>query len=52
MVADNRFGYLDSVRFILSYTATPFYWVADMPARTSEFFDDVFVSRSDLLAEN
>ena len=52
MFADNRFGYLDSVRFILSYTATPVYWVADMPARTSEFFDDVFVSQSDLLAEN
>ena len=52
MFADSRFDYLHSVRFFLSYTATPVYWVADMPARTSELFDDVFVSHSDLLAEN
>ena len=52
MFADSRFDYLHSVRFFLSYTATPVYWVADMPARISELFDDVFVSHSDLLAEN
>jgi len=52
MFADNRFGYLDQVRFVLGYVTTPIYWVADTPTRVSFWIDDVFVSRSDLIEEN
>lgn len=52
MFADNRFGYLDTVRYGLGYVASPVYWVADIPARVSFWIDDVFVSRTDLLEEN
>lgn len=52
MFADHRFGYLEQVRFGLGYVTTPVYWVADIPTRVSFWFDDVFVSRTDLLDEN
>ena len=52
MVADNRFGYLDSLRYVLGYTTSPVYWVADIPAKVSFLIDDVFVSRTDLLEQN
>lgn len=52
MFADNRFGYLDQVRFALGYVTTPIYWVADTPTRVSFWIDDVFVSRTDLIEEN
>ncbi len=52
MFADNRFGFLDKVRFGLGYATTPVYWVADIPARVSTWIDDVFVYRTDLLEEN
>lgn len=52
MFADNRFGYLQQVRFVLGYATTPVYWVADIPTRVSFWIDDVFVSRTDLLEEN
>ncbi len=52
MFADSRFGYLEKIRFGLGYTATPVYWLADIPARLSLWIDDVFVSRTDLLEEN
>ena len=52
MFADNRFGFLDRVRFGLGYATTPVYWVADIPARVSTWIDDVFVYRTDLLEEN
>jgi rod shape-determining protein MreC len=52
MFADNRFGYLDRVRFGLGFVTAPVYWVADTPARISFWIDDVFVSRTDLIEEN
>jgi len=52
MFADNRFGYLDQVRFVLGYVTTPIYWVADTPTRVSFWVDDVLVSRTDLIEEN
>jgi len=52
MYADSRFDYLDRVRFGLAYVITPLYWVADTPARVSDWIDDVFVSHRDLLEEN
>lgn len=52
MFADVRFGYLDRVRYGLGFVTTPVYWVADIPTRVSDWIDDVFVSRTDLLEEN
>ena len=52
MTADNRFGYMDSLRYVLGYATSPIYWVADIPARVSFFIDDVFVSRTDLIEQN
>lgn len=52
MFADNRFGYLERVRFALGFVTTPVYWLADTPARISFWIDDVFVSRTDLIEEN
>ena len=52
MFADNRFGYLEMVRYGLGYATSPIYWVADIPTRVSFWIDDVFVSRTDLLEEN
>ncbi len=52
MFADNRFGYLEKIRFGLGYTTAPVYWITDVPTRVSYWFDDVFVSRTDLLEEN
>ena len=52
MMADNRFGYLDVMRYGLGYLTTPVYWVADIPTRVSFWIDDVFVSRTDLLEQN
>jgi len=52
MFADNRYDYLDRVRFALAYLTTPVYWVADLPTRASFWIDDVFVSHRDLIEEN
>lgn len=52
MFADNRFDYLDRVRYTLGFLTAPIFWVADTPARVSYWIDDVFVSHSDLIAEN
>ncbi len=52
MFADSRFDYLDRVRFALGFLTAPIFWVADTPARVSYWIDDVFVSHSDLIAEN
>ncbi|GGG52123.1 cell shape-determining protein MreC [Pseudohongiella nitratireducens] len=52
MFADRQFDYMDRVRFTVAYLTTPVYWVADIPARTSSWMDDVFVSHRDLIEEN
>ena len=52
MFADNRFGYLSTLRYGLGYAVAPVYWLADVPSRVSLLIDDVFVSRADLLQEN
>jgi len=51
MYADSRFDYLDRVRYGLAYVVTPLYWLADTPARVSDWIDDVLVSHQDLLEE-
>lgn len=50
--ADNRFGYLERLRFALGYITTPIYWVADTPTRIAAWGEDMFVSRTDLIEEN
>ena len=52
MFVDARFGYLERIRYGLSYATSPVYWFADIPTRVSFWIDDVFVSRTDLLEEN
>jgi rod shape-determining protein MreC len=52
MFADNRFGYLSTLRYGLGYAVAPVYWLADVPSRVSLLIDDVFVSRADLLQRN
>jgi rod shape-determining protein MreC len=52
MYADNRYEYLDRVRFSVAYLTTPVYWLADIPTRISFWIDDVFVSQRDLIEEN
>ncbi len=52
MFADNRFAYMERLRFALGFVTTPVYWVADTPARISFWIDDVFASRTDLVADN
>ena len=52
MFADNRFGYLGAVRYVLGYATTPVYWVADTPTRVLIWVDDVFISRAELLQDN
>lgn len=52
MFVDSRYEFLDRVRYSLAYAATPVYWFADIPTRTSLWMDDVFVSHRDLIEEN
>jgi len=52
MYTDNRYEYLDRVRFSVAYLTTPVYWLADIPTRVSFWIDDVFVSQRDLIEEN
>jgi len=52
LITDIRFDYLGKLRFALGYVTAPVYWVADVPARTSAWIDDVLVSHTDLIEEN
>ena len=52
MFADNRFGYLGTLRYGLSFATAPVYLVADIPTRVSLFIDDVFISRAELVQDN
>lgn len=52
MAVDSRYDHLDRLRFGLAYLGTPVYWIADIPTRTSNWIDDVFVSQRDLIEEN
>ena len=52
MTADKRFGYMDQARQALGFVATPFYWLADTPARVGGSLGEIFVSRTQLLDEN
>ena len=53
MVADNRFGYLGSLRYVLGYATSPVYWVADIPARVSFLIDEMLLSAGqDFIKQN
>lgn len=52
MFADNRFGYLQQVRFYASYTVTPIYWLSEIPQKFSEQISETFKSRNELMEEN
>lgn len=52
MFADGRFVHLEPVRRGLGYAVAPVLWVADLPARASLLFDDMVISRGDLIDEN
>lgn len=52
MFADNRFGYVDGIRYGLGFLSTPFYWLSDVPSVISSAFDDSFVARSELVEQN
>lgn len=52
LITDIRFDYLGKLRFALGYVTAPVYWVADIPARTSFWIDDVLVSHTELIDEN
>lgn len=52
ITADLRFNGLARTRSILDNLATPLYWVADIPARISDWNDTNIRSRSHLLEDN
>nr|WP_188985628.1 rod shape-determining protein MreC [Pseudomonas matsuisoli] len=52
MVFDSRFDTLRPVRSQMGLVLTPFYWLADLPARTWDRANEQFSSHSELLAEN
>lgn len=52
IAADYRFKWFEPVHGSLSVLATPFYWLADIPARLSNWGGDTLVSRGALVAEN
>lgn len=52
MLADQRLKWFESAEGALSLLATPFYWLADAPARLSHWGSDVIVSRRTLIEEN
>lgn len=50
--ASHRLHWLDDTRSVLLSIATPFYWLADLPARLGNWGGDTLVSRDTLLDEN
>jgi len=52
ITADLRFNGLDGTRSVLNNLAVPVYWIADTPARISEWSDTNIRSRRHLLEDN
>lgn len=50
--AGQRYGWFQELEAKLSVIATPFYWVADIPAQISAWSDHNFRSRQSLLNDN
>jgi len=50
--ADQRYNMLQEVEAKLSVIATPFYWVADIPSKISDWSDRNFRSRTTLIDDN
>ncbi len=52
MFADNRFGYLQQLRFYASYTVTPIHWLSEIPGTLVDQLSETFKNRNELLEEN
>lgn len=52
MVADHRYGYLNSVRQTMSIVVYPIQWLVDLPSRVTHWTQDSFADRSRLRTEN
>ena len=52
IIADLGFNGLSATRSVMSAVTFPFYWVADLPARFSDWGEESLVSRSSLLEDN
>lgn len=50
--AGKRFDWLGVAEAKLSVIATPFYWLADLPARITTMADDNIISRERLISDN
>ena len=50
--ANERYQWLEPVKAQLSVMATPFYWVADIPARLANWGDEKLETRATLLVTN
>lgn len=50
--AGKRFEWLSIAEAKLSVVATPFYWLADLPARLGTIIDDNLISREQLISDN
>ena len=52
MFADNRFGYVDNIRYGIGFLTAPIYWLSDAPSVITNAFDDSFLARSELVERN
>lgn len=52
VVLDSRFNRVDELRSWIGSALTPVVWLGHVPASLSEWSDDVFTSRDELLEEN
>jgi rod shape-determining protein MreC len=52
MFADNRFGYVDNIRYGFGFLTAPIYWLSDAPSAITNAFDDSIMARSELVEKN
>lgn len=52
MFADNRFGYVDTIRYGVGFLTAPIYWLSDAPSAITNAFDESFIARSELVEQN
>ena len=52
MFADNRFGYVDNIRYGFGFLTVPIYWLSDAPSAITNAFDDSIMARSELVEKN
>ncbi|MEH6551429.1 MAG: rod shape-determining protein MreC [Pseudomonadales bacterium] len=52
ILADYQFAQMKNVRAVMGMAAMPFYWLSNIPARMSEWTDETWQSRKELIKEN